>query len=120
MTASVRKTTRRRSGPAPTKQDNNYMSDAQRNPTWLTPQLIIQVLTIVITLATAWAAISNRLTSLQEKLVAIESRLPSREVIELKMNALERQVAELKAQLETQDAWVRNTRERLAERGWKP
>ncbi len=92
----------------------------EQRPQWLTPQLLIQVITIVVTLATAWAAISNRLANLQEKLVSIENRLPSREVIELKISAIERQMADLKTQVETQDAWVRNTRERLAERGWKP
>ena len=96
------------------------MNERANPPSWLTPQLVIQILTIIITLATAWAAISNRLANLQEKLVAIENRLPSREVLDIRLDAMEKQIATLGQRVDNQDAWVRNTRERLAEKGWKP
>lgn len=89
-------------------------------PTWITPQLLIQVLTIVITITAAWVTLGNRLDILQEKLVAIQTQLPNKEVLDLKIKRLEEEQDRIARVVEIQDTWIRNTRERLAEKGWKP
>lgn len=75
---------------------------------------------MLITVTAAWVTLGNRLDVLQEKLVAIQGQLPNREVLDLKIKALEAEQERIARLVETQDAWMRNTRERLAEKGWKP
>ena len=73
----------------------------QRSPSaWLDPRLIIQVLTIIVTVTAAWVTLGNRLDTLQEKLVSIQGQLPNREVMELRIKALEEKVGANRTDLE--------------------
>jgi hypothetical protein len=67
---------------------------------WLDPRLLIQVLTIIVTVTAAWVTLGNRLDVLQEKLVSIQGQLPNREVLELRIKAIEEKVGTNRSDLE--------------------
>lgn len=98
-------------------KDDQHSSSSK---TWLNPQLIIQIVTIVVTVTLAWATLSNRLDQMQERLMDIRQQLPNKELYDERMGNLQRELADLKEKFSQQDTWIRNTRERLAEKGWRP
>ncbi len=87
---------------------------------WITPQLMIQIVTIIVTVTLAWATLSNRLDQMQERLMDIRQQLPNKELYDERMTNIQNRLRDLDSKVSEQDAWIRNTREKLAERGWKP
>lgn len=79
--------------------------------TWLDPRLVIQVLTILVTMTAGWVTLGNRLDVLQEKLSAIQGQLPNREVLELRIKAIEDRVADDRADLEFEIAKLKKWQE---------
>lgn len=80
----------------------------------------MQLATIVVSITLAWATLSNRLDQIQERVTDIRQQLPNKELYDERMTNMRQELDRLGRLVETQDAWIRNTRERLAERGWKP
>lgn len=87
---------------------------------WVTPQLLIQIVTIVVSITLAWATLSNRLDQMQERLTDIRQQLPNKELYDERMQNIQRELKDLTERVNQQDVWIRNTRERLAEKGWRP
>lgn len=87
---------------------------------WLTPQLMIQIITIIVTVTLAWATLNNRLDQMQERLMDIRQQLPNKELYDERMSNIQIDLRNLREKVNEQDAWIRNTRERLAEKGWRP
>lgn len=99
------------------------MPDDNNNNTfksWLTPQLMIQIITIIVTVTLAWATLNNRLDQMQERLMDIRQQLPNKELYDERMANMQIDLRNLREKVNEQDAWIRNTRERLAEKGWRP
>lgn len=93
---------------------------ADIKPSWVTPGLIVQLVTIIVSITFAWATLSNRLDQMQERLADIRQQLPNKELYDERMNAIRSDLAALQDKVGEQETWIRNTRERLAEKGWKP
>lgn len=100
------------------------MADNLDNPSslksWVTPQLMIQIITIIVTVTLAWATLNNRLDQMQERLMDIRQQLPNKELYDERMSNMQVELRNLREKVNEQDAWIRNTRERLAEKGWRP
>lgn len=94
---------------------------------WLTPQLGLQLLMLFVAALSSWFLTRSDVRSLNEKTMAmqqslssIQSQLPNKEALDLRLEAIERNIAEAEERLTRQETWQQNTRERLAEKGWKP
>ena len=85
----------------------------QRHPAaaWLDPRLVIQVLTILVTMTAGWVTLGNRLDVLQEKLSAIQGQLPNREVLELRIKAIEERVGQNRADIDFEIAKLKKWQE---------
>lgn len=89
-------------------------------PAWLSPGLAIQVTTIIVSVAIGWGTISNKVSGVEERLAEIRQALPNKEAQELRIRQLEDRVARAESEVSVAQTWIQNTRERLAEKGWKP
>lgn len=89
-------------------------------PPWLTPGLAIQVITIIVSMSIGWATMNNKVQALQEKIVDIRAALPNSGELNYRLKIMEDRITRTENEYLALDSWVRNTRERLAEKGWRP
>lgn len=92
---------------------------------WLTPGLLLQVGTIIVGFAMAWAALSSEMRGLGQKqaetnqtLKEIRSEMPNKDALNEKLRGMESRIDRLERQAETQAVYVQNLREMLA-RGYR-
>lgn len=93
----------------------------------LDPRFLIQIATIIVTVAAFALNVNAKVASLSDKQIELSSAvsevraaLPNREANDLRYKQLEERVARAETQCAVVDTWMRNTRERLAEKGWRP
>lgn len=99
---------------------NHDHDDDAKTPRWLTPELIIKALTILITLVGLYYGISTKVDRLSEDVQEIRKALPNKELQESKLEEMNKRIAKLESDYGALDTWVRTTREKLAEHGWNP
>lgn len=95
--------------------------DSRHSPTpprWLTSELIIKAAGILVTLAGLYYGISAKVDRLSDDVKEIRQALPNKELDAQKMREIEKRLDKIELDYGAFDAWVRNTREKLAEHGW--
>jgi hypothetical protein len=96
------------------------MPEHDRTPSWFSLELIVKAATIFFTLAGLYYGISTKVDRLSDEVREIKQSLPNKERDAEVMKQLAQRVAALEDAHRDIDTWVRNTRERLAEHGWRP
>ncbi len=94
--------------------------DSNNRAAWLTPGLFIQIITIIVSMTIGWATMNNKVQGLQERIAEIRAALPNNEALNYRLKVMDDRISRNESEYLAIDAWVRNTRERLAEKGWRP
>lgn len=99
--------------------------DPRTRPAWLTPGLLLQLGTIVVGIAMAWAALSAEMRGLAKQqnetaviIKEIRSEMPNGAALNERLRAMESRVDRLERQVETQSVYIQNVRETMA-RGYR-
>lgn len=103
-------------------------------PAWLTPDFVYKAIGSVLLVAALYWGIVHRVDSLGAEVNAtaakvnelsgsiqeIRQSLPNREADALVISGIIGRVSKLESEMEKQETYLINLRERLAEKGWRP